>query len=433
MNILFKTLCEIKLLHEYYLTERDGNTIFDITEQEGRLAFLQNKLIDNYPSINDDLSFEIHSSSRNIFSGHQLKLIPSYSGFQITIAVTEKERTGGGIAYEPKIPLPGDRMLTILLRRKNAMLDMITNVNLQNPVPSAYFFTNQTLSATKTYPYLSLPVSPRNPLLSYRQGDLVFEPADNTVKAFYIDRSGAEQWAPVKGEGYITESDRLLVPPRFFYTFPATGVSEASFTLADHSGNVIKAIQYEVDQSKRVLLDLEDAIDSPAVFGPSVIYSLKVTANNGFQAVHSVIFNTSQLPADTWGLVVLQPGVEQSAYRLLDDEGMLFQGINASGDAMLTPQFEIRIKSRLTFWRYRNNNRKKIKANSSLDPYLFHDASKGVMETITLRNATYVPTIFKDGSNSKYLPNPSSFELLGSEGQRMYTEVSVPRSNMFEV
>jgi hypothetical protein len=433
MNILYKTLCEIKLLHEYYLTEGDGNTIFDIAEQEGRLAFLQNKLIDNYPSINDDLSFEIHADSQNIFSGHQLKLIPSYSGFQIVIAVTEKERTGGGIAYEPKIPLPGDMILTILLRRKNAMFDTLSNVKLQNPIPSVFFFTNQTLSATKTYPYLSPPVSPRNPLLSYQQGDLVFDPADNTVQAFYIDRSGAEQWAPVKGEGYITESDRLLVSPRFFYTLPATAAGEASFMLADHSGNVIKTIQHEVDQGKRVLLDLEDAIDSPAVFGSSAIYSLKVTVNNGFHAVHSVIFNTFKLPEDTWGLVVLQPGVEQSAYRLLDDEGYLFQGINASGDAILPPLFEIRIKSRLTFWRYRNNNRKKIKANSSLNPYLFHDASKGVMETITLRNATYVPTIFKDGSNTKYLPNPSSFELLGSEGQRMYTEVSVPRSYLFDV
>jgi len=40
MAIIYKTLFEVKLLHEFYLTRKDGNTIFALPDQPARLKFL---------------------------------------------------------------------------------------------------------------------------------------------------------------------------------------------------------------------------------------------------------------------------------------------------------------------------------------------------------------------------------------------------------
>jgi len=48
-------------MHEYYLTEKDGNTIFSKPLQQDRLDYLRNEFELGRESINQDLSFEIPS------------------------------------------------------------------------------------------------------------------------------------------------------------------------------------------------------------------------------------------------------------------------------------------------------------------------------------------------------------------------------------
>ena len=43
MNTVFKILFEVKLLHEYYLTDTKGENIFDINLQADRINFLREK------------------------------------------------------------------------------------------------------------------------------------------------------------------------------------------------------------------------------------------------------------------------------------------------------------------------------------------------------------------------------------------------------
>ncbi|MEP7229811.1 MAG: hypothetical protein ABI691_06135 [Ginsengibacter sp.] len=434
---MFKTLCEVKLLHEYYLTERDGNTIFDIPDREGRIRFLSDKLQDNYPTINDDLTYEVSSHHQNIFSGHQLKLLPTYSGFQIVVAVVEKQLTGGVKAFEPKISLPDDLAITILLLRKNSKIDTISNSNLRNSIPSCYFFSNETMLSGKTNPFLALSPAERNLSFAYEQGNLALDSFDNMLKAYYIDKSGFDQWATVKGEGFVTEADRMVVPTRFYYSFDKnSGINSASFTLIDNNGNIVKTIEQRTpDSAMQVLLDFSEEItDTLFLSGisKSMIYFLKISADNGLYIEHNIVFS-SFMPSHCWAVVALRPNVAETEYSLLDNDGLIATRIETNGDIVSPRVFEIRIKSRFTFWRYLNNKQKKLKANPILNPYLEYDVQKGFMESISLRNATYVPTVFKDGTTSKFLPNPSSYEILKAENKRVYTEIPVPRSDLFDV
>ena len=58
MPTVYKTLFEIKLLHEYYLTREDGTVVFSESNQVDRLAFLEEEFSKDKPSISDDVSFE---------------------------------------------------------------------------------------------------------------------------------------------------------------------------------------------------------------------------------------------------------------------------------------------------------------------------------------------------------------------------------------
>lgn len=437
MNRTFKILCEVKLLHEFYLTEGEGNTIFDLTAQADRMDFLQKRLVDNAPSIGDDIGFELLPADKDIFSGYQLKLLPSYSGFQIAVAVEEKALTGNIIAYAPKIPMPDDLRIQVLLVKKNHHIDEISNAGLDNTFPGSYLFSNVTLSGLKTYPFLSTPIAPRKPLLPYQQGELALDPSDNSIKAFYTDAAGVEQWAAVRGEGFVHEGDRIAIPTRFYYSLSKfSGATQLHFALLDSHGTSVQDFQFTVKPSdKNVFVQFDDRSLSMADregLKPDTTYSLKVDGNNGLSTMHPIVFTSAYLPAECWGLVVLQPKVAQTQFSLIDQDGLLLTRKDPAGDVM-PPLFEIRLKSRFLFWRYRNNRNIRLKPNASLDPYLLYNSVRGIMDSISFRNATYNPTLFSDGTNTRLLPNPPSIDMLVRENNRVYADIPVPRSDLFDI
>jgi len=442
MPLIYKTLLEVKLLHEYYLTDSDGSTIFDKASQDLRLSYLEDRSRRGMPSIDNDLSYTIPDPVQSTFSHYHLRLIPAYSGFRIMIQVIPVSLPGNITAYQPLTPLPDDLPIIIFLNRKNPFLDNFTNSRVQRILPAGYFFTNQDIPLPRTFPFLSSPVAPRDNSYTYEQGELSLNTGTGLLEAFFSNKTGSPQWLPVKGLGYLHEGDRLVVPQRFTYRFPAGGppLTQVSFTLKNNNGTTLKAINYSsITNLSQASLDFSgvniSGFDQASTIG-TLLYSLEVSGNNGYSQMHSLIFYSDawQVDPPAWGIVCFRPASTSIGNRLLDDQSLLFTRLKPDGTRIPAPVFEIRIKSRYTFWEYVNNKRQKILANNNLNNYLDYDAANGIMVSLDMRSASYLPTIFEKGGVTLFLPNPAGYgSFRQGDHQRYYSEILVPAGDPFKI
>ena len=439
MSVNYKPLCEVKLLHEYYLTARDGTTVFDLPVQADRLSFLKERFRFRYPSINEHLAFEPATAVGSLFSNYRLRVIESYSGFKLFTSVTEEMLPGGIKAYKPLFSIPENFPLLIQLRNKNFFLDTISNSSFKKPLRSKYYFTNRNLGAPRIFPSLTRSLSLRDDTLQYEQGELVFDPGDNQTKAFFTEKDGTINWMAVSGSGYAGNNDLSLLPARFQYHFSnADEVNEATFILKDAANAVVSTInRSSVELLTKVTVDFSSVV--PRLLNTDIAdtpeqYILEVTSTNGYSKTHPVTFCSNDLfPFDNWGLVHLQTRVADPAFNLIDDEGFLITRKNAGGSILPAPVFVIRIKSRFAFWRYLNNRNIKILDNPALHPFLSYDAANGIMETKKMINASYTPVELNEMGATQYLPNPDPSNPLTTELQRVYTDIRVPQSDLFKI
>ena len=240
MSLIYKTLFEVKLTHEYFLTNKDGSVVFSLANQPDRLQFLLGQFTDDRPSINNDLEFEFPESLLPKYEGLKIKILPCYSGFRVMARVIQKVLADNSVVYEPLIPIPAD--FYIRVTDINRAVQEYSNFRISRPLPAIYFFTSLNIPATKTFPYLSAPVTNFNAANKYEQGELAsFGP--NDLRQFYQDDTGTDQWEPAGGNFFTNENDRLIVPIRFTYSFFCiTNLTQASFVLKDKNGVALKDI-----------------------------------------------------------------------------------------------------------------------------------------------------------------------------------------------
>ena len=437
MDVNYKILCEVKLLHEYYLTDKDGTTVFDKPVQADRLAFLYDRYRFDYPSVSNHLAYEPATPFKQLFGDHRLRIIPSYSGFKVFVSVKEKMLAGGIKAFSPAYALADDLPVIIQLRSRNDFLDSLSNESYRRAVPARYYFTNRSLGSPQQPPFLAQAPPLKSLPLTQEQGELVFDNGDNRTKAVFYEKDGTKNWLPIKGSGYVNGNDCSLLPPAFTYSFyNADAITDASFTLKDSGGTTVSTIT----RTAPILLkkiDLDFSSVAPLLLGDGgapMPYTLEVAASNGYSKAHPVIFCTPALiPSDTWGLVHLQPRPADPQFQLIDDDGLLHTRRHADGTMEPAPVFEIRIKSRFAFWRYRNTRNEKILDNATLHPFLVYDGARGMMETKQMLNASYTPIEFSNMGSTQYLPNPDADSPLLNELQRIYTDIRVPKSDLFKI
>jgi hypothetical protein len=437
MEINYKILCEVKLLHEFYLTDSDGSTIFDLASQADRINFLRTRFAFNYPSINNHISFEPALAQKVAFENLKLRVISSYSGFKLFVSVKEEILPGNIKAYRPLMTLADTMPIIIRLAKKDTLLESFSNSTVKKPIPARYYFTNRNLGTAQLSPVLSRSLPVRNDLQTYEQGELAFDTGDNLVKAFFFEKDGTKNWLPVNANGYVNSNDFSLLPVSFQYTFSRIdAVTDATFVLKDSTNATLSTItatsptplrEVALDYSKVITATLDGVTTSP------LPHTLEVTSTNGYNKTHSIVFsNPGLLQSDTWGLIHLQPRVTDPLYNLLDNDGLLITRKNPDGTIVPAPMFEIRIKSRFSFWRYVHNKSKKLQDNAALHPFVVYDAAAGVMETIEMQNASYTPIEFFNLGTTQYLPNPDIDHPLRVEQQRMYTDIRVPESDLFK-
>ena len=91
MSIVYKILCEVKLMHEYYLTGSNGETIFDEALQQDRILFLQEQFINDIRSVNQDIEFVVPEMLQEMYKNYHLRIVPSYSGFKLADRYVRKK------------------------------------------------------------------------------------------------------------------------------------------------------------------------------------------------------------------------------------------------------------------------------------------------------------------------------------------------------
>ncbi|MEP6727876.1 MAG: hypothetical protein ABJC98_18790 [Bacteroidota bacterium] len=434
MAIIYKIVCEVKWMHEYYLTSEKGETVFDFAAQADRMNFLFQQFANDAATINSNLLFVMPESQQALFSNSKLKVIPSYSGFKLAVKCNKKLLPDGTTVFVPVVPLPAS--IPVMIEEKNS-IGSFSNNALTKPFHAAWYFSNQDFPFVKAFPFLSNPVPAFDSAAIYEQGAIALHGAGDV--RIFLNNGAADPWLKLNGTGYINESDKWLLPLSFSYLFfPADNVTEASFTLKDATAAEVKTIKVSGAHAlKSVWLNFHTDKDivktipgtTPAV---SSVYSLEVTGNNGYSKTFtSLMFAADAINISNYrGIVNLDTRPANAAFNLIDNDGYLFTRILPDTTRQPAPVFELWMKSRPVFWQYSNNKQRKIKLTPDTLDVLADNS--GILMTKNPLSLTYSPVLVKKPDSSfQYLPNPVPGDDVKLSGSKFFVNILVPESKMF--
>ena len=127
MKLLYKILFEVKILHEYFLTNPDQTSVFQDATQTARLAWLSNRFAKEQPVLSADVNFQLPPCMTSLFKNQKLILLRSLAGFQVAIQVNEVQ-SGGTVSYAPAVPLPANCNMLILMRQQRESLRLLRRI-----------------------------------------------------------------------------------------------------------------------------------------------------------------------------------------------------------------------------------------------------------------------------------------------------------------
>ncbi|MEP6514480.1 MAG: hypothetical protein ABJA79_11465, partial [Parafilimonas sp.] len=426
MPLIYKTLFEVKLMHEFYCTNSDGETVFDFPLQKDRINFLFNQFADDKESITSDIEYKFPDELESIYNSYNLKLLSSWSGFKVAVRVNQHILPDNSLVFQPIASLPDDFNIYVQLLKRNNLLDSYTNSAITNSVPFIYFFSNENILNPKLFPSLTNTISPFDTGKIYDQGELASFGV-NDIREFYKDDLG-DQWEPVTGNGFANENDRLLLPLKFYYSFnSADNINNADFILKDNTGNIITSISISsADPVQKTLLDFSDSVNPLFIPGtflfPDIIYSLEVSGNNGYSKNYKVIFSDALYTKTCWGLVNMKPAATNSSFNLFASDGFLIKRKSPLGIWDDAPVFEIPIKSRFTFWRYINDKGKELDLISLLADYLFKEDKILLSKRPRAISKSYFLLEKEASTDTIYIPNPISYDLKKDAKERLWCQ-----------
>lgn len=435
MSLIYKTLFEVKLMHQFYLTDKEGKSVFALADQKDRLQFLLQQYSKDEDSINQDVLFEFPKQLLSQYESYNLKLLSTYSGFKVAVRVNQKNLPDKSVVYLPLIPLPDDLSIYISVIKKNDMIDSYTNSSLMRSFSSIFFFSNNNIQGAKSFPFLTNNINAFNSINSYGQGELTSFGV-NDIREYYKNELG-DQWSPVTGSAFANENDRLLLPVKFQYLFNGNAdINNANFILKDGNGNTIKEISISNTNSiTKALLDFSDKADIISVSetsAPDKIFSLEVSGNN-YSANYKVIFSDNLYNRENWGTIHITVKPANPSFNLSADDGFLIKRKSPLGVFTDAPVFEIPVTSSFTYWRYINNRGKEIKLIPDYIDYLFKE-DKVLLSIKPRAVSKYYFLLQKEGSSdTTYVPNPNNYELKKDSKDRLCFDIRIPESQLFPI
>ena len=366
-----------------------------------------------------------------------MKILSTYSGCKVAVQVRQNILPDNSVVYEPFIPFAENLNIYIQLSKKNNEFDSYTTKLVTIPLPSMYLFSNENLPGPRAFPFLTNTVSAFNAGNFYEQGQLASFGVNDIRENFKNDVG--DQWQKVTGNSFANESDRLVVPLKFYYSFNGvTNIKQAAFTVKDKNGHTIKTISIgSTDPVQKVLLDFSDKTDKLSLPETSLlsdfIFSLGVSGNDGYSKNFKVIFNDVLYNTSCAGVINIKPKPTNPLFSLFANDGFLIRRKSPLGIWKDAPVFEIPVKSLFTYWRYINDKGKELKLIPALTDYLFKENK--ILMTIKPRPVSNYYFLLQNELNTdtKYAPNPISYELKKDNKERLYFDVIVPESELFPI
>ncbi len=451
MKILYKILFEVKVLHEYYHTDSNRQSVFDTTiykTQQDRINFLDTRFMSDRPSVSNNLFFLLSPTTHDDFRGRHMVLLQSYSGFQVAVSVNEVV-VNGVTAYKPAVPIEDNFNIVVLMYQASGQFSRLSNGRSQRNIPSLYYFSNEKITDAKTAPSLSNPIAAKDNNYLYEQGELYKDGAD--IRMYYKDTTNTDNYIKAIGDGYANETDRLVISPRFDYTFEKTAnVTNAKFSLKDQQGGLLREITASGQPLSKVSLNFKadkslgdeyTLVTLPkAAIADHVLYSLEVTGDGGYSKKFNLIFYEAvEELGPAWGVIQIQTKVSDNIFNLLDANG----NINTPtwpGETIARPYpiFEIRCKSRFTFWKYSNDTGAALQLTGNLQNFLTPATNASQLVSLAPFPSTFFPYYInnlKDPNDhaSYFLPNPSEDTIIEASNNQLFSNILVPNSKLFPI
>jgi len=258
MSFIYKTLFTINILHEYFLTNPEGKTVFDEITPGGRMQFLLNEFSLGHVSVSNELDFMFPESMQSDYENYGLKILPAYSGCRVAIRVKQIVQNDGSTVYEPQSALPSSMPIYLLVDKRNNTIDRFSNTPVQPAFPGIQFFSNSNPGNDKIFPSLTAKVEDFDGARVYEQGELASFGA-NDIRQF-IPGNPSPVWQTVNGS-YASSSDKILTPLRYNFSIRNNSpVSQVEYQLLDSTAQeIFKKTISNIQADQRITLDLRKA------------------------------------------------------------------------------------------------------------------------------------------------------------------------------
>ncbi|MBL7697828.1 MAG: hypothetical protein JNK79_06700, partial [Chitinophagaceae bacterium] len=305
---------------------------------------------------------------------------------------------------------------------------------IKEGLAAGYFFSSDTITSAKTFPFLTSDISPFNSAVNYDQGELASFGAGG-IREFF-PQTPSPGWTDIKGSTFANPNDALLLPQTFTYAMDAQRLPDVVLEIKNPAGNTIKTVSVTNNNYRKVPIDVSnipDLSDSKQLVFSAALHSIEISSTTGFFQQRQVLFSDKLFSPDDVGIVHITTNPSNNAFNLLATDGFLFKRRNPLGGWSNAPVFEIPFKGRSAFWKYRNDKGKNIQFNPDLNGYLA--AENGfLISSRPLAVSKYHSVLHKDGStDTKYLPNPVEYNLKKDSTSRFCFDILVPDSKLFPI
>lgn len=425
-SIIYKKIFEVRVLHDYFLATQD-NSYFSsaLSDQDRATRLLQKHNFD----LDNVLQITPTSSCITTMKNYRLRFIKTKFGFFVAQEVESVIQNSGAIFYKPVLPLEASSGLSFDIRVLNSYFQNFSGIPIKKAISSIYYFSNNDDESAKTYPVLSLPVPDFDPSQVYEMGELTVKDEQLSLANITTNDDDPDYWQNIEDFGFVNRADSLLLPRKFRFLLSSNNLPTAiTATLFELEGTVVKTIDVLVNGNNQLSLDfcnnpIADCVEEGW-------YDLEIKdQDDGILFFKRVLLNEALYNPSNFGVIEIFPGTD-TTFSLVDADGFILHRINANESRESHPIFEIRFRSRNTYWRYKSKDAFSPTDTGTTDSVLDIAPDTGDTVLIAKKSETLVEGVNKllEGLS---LPNPNPSTMKYGTDGKIYSDIYISSINRF--
>lgn len=347
MELVFKKLLEVKILHDYYLKGLDEKK-FSVWPSNYNILY--------------DIEIIPTVECARLLNDHQIVFKPGPRGFSLYIRVTKSDLSDN--EFRTFIYLSSDVKLTFLIRIKNSFFSNYTNLRLTGEGNYLYYFSNLSDNVISNIPFLTKPLMDF-PFLpdgesKYQYGDMIRKGGKIREAKQLIEPTPPfkpNKWVTndAGDATYLNIQDRITWQlPDFTYTRTNENPGETmSFKLVDIFDNEIQLGNIPNTNVSQATYKAPDNASHPVHrklnfngIKPGK-YTLKIARVSTEPDLNFYLLDP-MLYRDIFGVIELFTDLPVQEFKCL-----VYKENNTTKESIIREKsYHIRFKNRLTRWKY---------------------------------------------------------------------------------